>query len=125
MIDMIYNLRVGDIHAAEFSDEYNKFCIFLMETNGKYQKLVDAGIIQSMSRVGRCIDNGPMEGFWGILKSESYYLKRFTSKEELITSIEEYINFYNTKRYQTKLCCMAPMEYHAEYTSYHANQIST
>ena len=27
MIDMIYNLRVGDIHAAEFSDEYNKLCI--------------------------------------------------------------------------------------------------
>jgi len=90
-----------------------------------HQKLVDAGMIQSMSRVGRCIDNGPMEGFWGILKSESYYLKRFTSKEELIESIEEYINFYNTKRYQTKLCCMSPMEYHAEYTSYHTNQILT
>ena len=27
MIDMIYNLRVGDIHAAEFSDEFNKLCI--------------------------------------------------------------------------------------------------
>ena len=24
---MIYNLRVGDIHAAEFSDEFNKLCI--------------------------------------------------------------------------------------------------
>ncbi|MEY8311396.1 hypothetical protein AALA61_05265 [Oscillospiraceae bacterium 42-9] len=28
---------------------------------------------QSMSRVGKCIDNGPMEGFWGILKRERYY----------------------------------------------------
>lgn len=27
MIDMIYNFRVGDIHAAEFSDEFNKLCI--------------------------------------------------------------------------------------------------
>ena len=27
MIDMIYNLRVGDIHSAEFSDEFNKLCI--------------------------------------------------------------------------------------------------
>ncbi len=27
MIDMIYNLRQGDIHAAEFSDEFNKLCI--------------------------------------------------------------------------------------------------
>lgn len=27
MIDMIYNLLVGDIHAAEFSDVFNKLCI--------------------------------------------------------------------------------------------------
>ena len=27
MIDMIYNLRVGEIHSAEFSDEFNKLCI--------------------------------------------------------------------------------------------------
>lgn len=27
MIDIIYKLRVGDIHAAEFSDEFNKLCI--------------------------------------------------------------------------------------------------
>lgn len=27
MIDMIYNLRVGDIHAAVFSDEFNRLCI--------------------------------------------------------------------------------------------------
>ena len=40
-----------------------------------HQKLVDAGMIQSMSRVGRCLDNAPMEGWWGILKSEMYYLQ--------------------------------------------------
>ena len=32
---------------------------------------------QSMSRISRCIDNGPMEAFWGTLKSEMYYLKTF------------------------------------------------
>ena len=31
-----------------------------------HQKLIKAGMRQSMSRVGRCIDNGPMEGYWGI-----------------------------------------------------------
>lgn len=51
-----------------------------------------------MSRVGRCIDNGPMEDFWGSLKSKSYYLKKFETYEEL--DIKEYINFYNTKRLQ-------------------------
>lgn len=34
----------------------------------KYQvSYQQAGMTQSMSRVGKCIDNGPMEGFWGIL----------------------------------------------------------
>lgn len=77
-----------------------------------HNKLMQAGMRQSMSRVGRCIDNGPMEGFWGILKSEMYYLKKFTSKEELTNAIENYIHFYNTKRYQLKLKCMTPMEFH-------------
>ena len=82
-----------------------------------HQKLMDAGMRQSMSRVGRCIDNGPMEGYWGILKSEMYYLKRFTSQVELTEAIENYIHFYNTRRYQLKLNCMTPMEFHAAATA--------
>ena len=82
-----------------------------------HQKLSDAGMIQSMSRVGRCIDNGPMEGWWGILKSEMYYLRKFTDKDELISAIEEYIDYYNTRRYQIKLKCMTPMEYHEAYVA--------
>ena len=58
-----------------------------------HQKLLDAGMRQSMSRVGRCIDNGPMEGYWGILKSEMYYLKRFADRTELMQAIENYIHF--------------------------------
>ena len=45
---------------------------------------------QSMSRVAHCIDNGPMEGFWGILKRETYYGKRLSSKIDLINAIESY-----------------------------------
>lgn len=54
-----------------------------------------------------------MEGCWGILKSEMYYLKNFTSQEELSKAIENYILFYNTKRYQRKLKYMTPIEFHA------------
>ena len=36
------------------------------------KKLKDHEMEQSMSRVGHCIDNGPTEGFWGIIKSEMY-----------------------------------------------------
>ena len=45
---------------------------------------------QSMSRVAHCIDNGPMEGFWGILKRKRYYGRRFTSKHELVQMIQQY-----------------------------------
>ena len=38
-----------------------------------HQKLEEAGMVQSMSRVAHCTDNGVMEGFWGILKREMYY----------------------------------------------------
>ena len=77
-----------------------------------HNKLMQAGMRQSMSRVGRCTDNGPMEGFWGIPKAEMYYLKKFTSKEQLTNAIDSYIHFYNTKRYQIKLKSMTPMEFH-------------
>ena len=48
------------------------------------------GMRQSMSRVGRCIDNGPMEGFWGILKCEMYYLNHFETYEELVDLIGQF-----------------------------------
>jgi len=74
-------------------------------------KLNAISAIQSMSRVGRCSDNGPMEAFWGTLKSEMYYLRRFSNFEDLEQAIDEYIEFYNTKRLQKKLKGMAPLEY--------------
>lgn len=80
------------------------------------EKLDSAGMTQSMSRVGRCLDNAPMEGFWGILKSEMYYLHKFKDYESLKNAIENYIYYYNTRRYQKRLKCMAPIEYR-EYLS--------
>ena len=67
---------------------------------------------QSMSRVAHCIDNGPMEGFWGIMKREMYYGYKFKTKEELLQTIEEYMIYYTTKRVQRNLNVMTPMEYH-------------
>ena len=56
-----------------------------------------------MSRVGCCIDNGPMEGFWGIIKREIYYGRKFTSREVLVQAITDYIDYYNNRRYQRRL----------------------
>ena len=77
-----------------------------------HHKLMQAGMTQSMSRVAHCIDNGPMEGFWGILKRERYYGRRFTSKRELVQTIENYIHYYNTRRVQRNLGVLTPMEKH-------------
>ena len=77
-----------------------------------HHKLQQAGMTQSMSRVAHCIDNGPMEGFWGILKRERYYSRRFTSKQELVQMIENYIRYYNTRRVQRNLGVLTPLEKH-------------
>ena len=77
-----------------------------------HYKLEQAGMTQSMSRVAHCIDNGPMEGFWGILKRECYYGRRFTNKKELIHTIESYIRYYNNRRVQRNLGILTPMEKH-------------
>ena len=66
---------------------------------------------QSMSRVGKCIDNGPMEGFFGIIKSEMFYLNKYKDFDLLIQDIKAYINFYNNERLQAKLENSTPMEY--------------
>lgn len=80
-----------------------------------HSKLEAAGMKQSMSRVAKCIDNGPMEGFWGILKRERYYGKRFTNRESVMEMIEDYMDYYNNKRLQRNLGVLTPMEKHKNY----------
>jgi len=67
-------------------------------------------LIQSMSRKGNCVDNAPMESFFGHFKDDVDY-KNCTSFEELQVLTEEYINHYNTKRRQWDLQKMTPVEY--------------
>ncbi|MEF7495461.1 IS3 family transposase [Lysinibacillus sphaericus] len=73
-----------------------------------------AEMIHSMSRVGKCIDNGPMESFWGTLKCEKYYLHKYQTFEALQQAIEDYIQFYNNDRYQERLNGLSPLEYRAK-----------
>ena len=67
--------------------------------------LEDKGIQPSMSRKGNSPDNGMMESFFGILKSEMFYgyEKTFKSIEHLEQAIVDYINYYNNKRIKVKL----------------------
>jgi transposase InsO family protein len=77
---------------------------------GFKRKLEANGLTQSMSRVGKCIDNGPMEAFWGTLKCEKYYLHKYQTFEALKKDIDDYIYFYNYERLQKKLNSLSPME---------------
>lgn len=52
-------------------------------------KIEEAGITQSMSRVGKYIDNEPMKGSFGTLKAEIFYGKTFKTLEELKDKIIE------------------------------------
>lgn len=81
-------------------------------TSTSFKEMLDnADMKQSMSRVGRCIDNGPMESFWGTLKCEKYYLHTYRTFEQLKKDIEDYIHFYNYERLQRKLNGLSPMEF--------------
>ena len=52
-----------------------------------------------------------MEGFFGILKPEMFYLKKYNDFETLKKDIDKYIHFYNNNRLQKKLKTSAPLEY--------------
>ena len=68
-----------------------------------YQKLLkDNHIIQSMSRKGNCLDNAVMENFFGLLKSELLYLRKFESLEQFLEELEDYLEYYNTVRIKAK-----------------------
>jgi len=78
------------------------------------QQLRQNKIRQSMSRKGNCLDNAVMENFFGILKSELYYMQQFTSYEHLKKAIEEYIHYYNNIRIKQKLNGLSPVEYRTQ-----------
>ena len=80
-------------------------------THPEYQKRVkEIGLIQSMSRRGNCLDNAPMESFFGHLKDEVDY-KAASSLVELKYLIDEYMEHYNTTRKQWNLNKMTPAAY--------------
>lgn len=87
---------------------------FQYTSKGFKRKIDSAMMKQSMSRVGRCIDNGPMESFWGTLKCEKYYLNKYETFKDLSQAIEDYIHFYNYDRYQKRLNGLSPLEYRAK-----------
>ena len=78
-----------------------------------HQFLESKGIQASMSHKGNSPDNGMMESFFGILKSEMFYgyEKSFQSLNQLKQAIVDYIDYYNNKRIKLKLKGLSPVQY--------------
>ena len=102
-----------------FTEKYYENTILHSDQGWQYQHdfyhhfLEDKGIQQSMSRKGNSPDNGMMESFFGILKSEMFYgyEKTFKSIVHLEQAIVDYINYYNNKRIKVKLKGLSPVQY--------------
>ena len=94
-----------------FTEKYYENTILHSDQGWQYQHdsyhqfLQEKGIQPSMSRKGNSPDNGMIESFFGILKSEMFYgyEKTFKSLEQLEQAIVDYINYYNNKRIKVKL----------------------
>lgn len=80
-------------------------------TNPSYINSVkELNMIQSMSAKGKCIDNAPIESFFGHMKDELDY-KSCNTFEELSLKVDEYMRYYNYERKQWNRKKMVPVEY--------------
>ena len=111
--------QVKSMLEQAFTEEHYENTILHSDQGWQYQHqyyhrfLENKGIQPSMSRKGNSPDNGMMESFFGILKSEMFYgyEKTFHSLEQLEQAIVGYIDYYNNKRIKVKLKGLSPVQY--------------
>ena len=68
------------------------------------QKLKKLGITISMDGKGRATDDICIERFWRSAKYERVYLNEYQNISELTTDVDDYIDFYNHRRFHQTLC---------------------
>ncbi|MDY4996222.1 MAG: IS3 family transposase, partial [Bacilli bacterium] len=106
--------QINDMLNKAFDGRNLEGLIFHSDQGWQYQqRLKNNGIKQSMSRKGNSIDNGMMENFFGILKTEMFYGQedKYKTLDELILAIDDYINYYNYDRIKVKLKGLSPVNY--------------
>ena len=112
-------MQVKTMLEQAFQEENYKGTILHSDQGWQYQHesyhrfLIEKGIRPSMSRKGNSPDNGMIESFFGVLKSEMFYgfENTFQSLDELEEAITDYIFYYNNRRIKTKLKGLSPVQY--------------
>ncbi|HEU9789801.1 TPA: IS3 family transposase [Streptococcus pneumoniae] len=111
--------QVKSMLEQAFTEKYYENTILHSDQGWQYRHdsyhrfLESKGVQASMSRKGNSPDNGMMESFFGILKSEMFYgyEKSFQSLKQLEQAIIDYIDYYNNKRIKVKLKGLSPVQY--------------
>ncbi|GFZ27651.1 hypothetical protein LCB40_15310 [Lactobacillus corticis] len=113
------NMVMSMLNKALSKEKALNNCIFHTDQGCQYQSPVYQralklhGITQSMSRKGNSLDDGLMENFFGLLKTEMFYDQeyKYHNLQELREAIEEYIKYYNNERIKSRLKGLTPKEY--------------
>lgn len=111
--------QINDMLNKAFDGRNLEGLIFHSDQGWQYQhdtyqqRLKNKGIKQSMSRKGNSMDNGMMENFFGILKTEMFYDQEdnYKTLDDLIKAIDDYINYYNHDRIKVKLKGLSLINY--------------
>jgi putative transposase len=79
-----------------------------------YRTMLEArGILVSMSRIGNCWDNAPVESFFSSLKAELVSSARWASMRDAHLAVADYLRFYNHTRLHSSLGYQSPVQYEA------------
>jgi transposase InsO family protein len=119
------HLVIGAVEMASKAESFQSGSIFHSDRGVQYachdfrSKLDELGLLASMSAKGCCYDNAPMESFFHSLKTEMVHHQKFTTRQEAMIKIFEWIEvFYNRERIHSSLGYKTPVDYRNEVMQY-------